>query len=56
MKRRTLALVEQKKAELSQWIAKCDEGQKKLQKINEAIVSNSRKLQEWVNLITGLGE
>jgi hypothetical protein len=46
VKKRALLVVEQKKAELTQWIAKCNEGDAKLQKINQAIVSNSRKLQE----------
>jgi hypothetical protein len=56
VKKQALLVVEQKKAELAQWIAKCNEGSAKLQKINEAIVSNSRKLKEWVKLVKDLGK
>jgi hypothetical protein len=37
VKKQALLVVEQKKAELAQWIAKCNDGSAKLQKINEAI-------------------
>jgi hypothetical protein len=56
VKKQALLVVEQKKAELAQWIAKCNEGSAKLQKINKAIVSNSRKLKEWVKLVKDLGK
>lgn len=56
VKKQAIAVVDQKKAELAQWISKCNDGSAKLKKINDEIVRQSRKLQEWVKLVKNLGK
>ena len=56
VKKQAILVVDKKKAELTEWIAKCNEGSAKLQKINEQIVAHSRKLQDWVKLVKSLGK